>query len=193
MDSESSPLAAPDLDSFLYELRSHEQRRRPDGATVVERLERCLGRLQEVILFVEPTAPVSGAGETNPREVLVQMVLMAQLLGWGMWAAGSGEQEEEGSFRSFLSLREVLSRRFAEVGPDELVDIVRTELTSSMEYLCLADSEQLARAARLGPSELTAPEIGELLLCAHIEMSIEQLEQSVHVDRSGVEMRWSAR
>jgi hypothetical protein len=183
LDSESSFSAEQDLKSFLDELRQYENRRIQDGSTVVERLERSLARLQELTLFVELTPPVYGQSDGwSPREILARTVLMTQVLGWGMWATGSGEQDEV-SLSSFLSVHDVSGRQFAEMAPEELLDMARTELTNSMEYLCMADREEMARVGRVGPFELTAAEIGELLLCAHLEMRVEQLERSLQLQR----------
>lgn len=183
MDTYDSSNAEQDLTSFLEELRRYENRRIQDGSTVIERLERSLARLEELTLFVEMTPPTNGLrDEWNPREILARIVLMAQVLGWGMWATGSGD-EEPVSLSSFLSIRDISGHQFAEVEPEELLDMARTELTNSMEYLCMADREDMARVGRVGELQLTAAEMGELLLCAHLEMGVEQLERSLQVER----------
>ena len=63
--------------------------------------------------------------------------------------------------------------------PSRVWTIARTELTSSIEFLCMADADQMGRLGKVGPFELTAEEIGELLLCGHLELHVDQLERSL--------------
>jgi hypothetical protein len=185
MIDESASFTEQDLNGFFREVRAYEDSRPFDGTTVVERLGRSLDRLEELVLFMD-LLPAGGdappgwgvAREWGPREVLAHIVLMSQVLGWGMWAVGSGEQDEI-SLMSFLSLRDVSGQHFSRLQPAELLDMARTELTSSIEYLCLADADEMGRVGRVGSLELTAAEIGELLLCAHLEMHVDQLERSL--------------
>jgi hypothetical protein len=109
-------------------------------------------------------------------------VLVSQVLGWATWAVASGE-EDEITIMSFLSLRDVAGQGFAKVSAQELLEIAQDEHLSLMEYLCMADAEALARRAKVGPFELSAEEIGRLLLCAHIELHIEQLESALGAAR----------
>ena len=74
---------------------------------------------------------------------------------------------------------QVSGAQFARVPADELLAIARTELTSSIEFLCMADAGEMGRVGKVGPFELTAEEIGELLLCAHLELHVDQLERSL--------------
>jgi hypothetical protein len=114
----------------------------------------------------------------TPRQVLAHIVLFGQVLGWGMWAVASGEQDEL-PLLSFLILRDVSGAQFARMPAEELLAIARTELTSAIEFLCMADAGQMARVGKVGPFELTAAEMGELLLCAHLELHVEQLERAL--------------
>lgn len=172
------------LTAFLEELRQYEHRRTPDGATALERLDRCLVRLQELVLFLEPTDPLLlWPGSQGPGDILARMMVMTQVLGWGMWATGSGEPVEV-PLSTFLSLRETWAAKCAELAPEEILDMVRAEVTNSMEYLCMADSEQMARAAQLGEARLNPAEIGEQLLCAHLELSVDELAHALHVEPS---------
>ena len=182
MEIESSSFTERDLRDFFAAVRTYEDARPVDGLTVVERLEASLGRLEELVTFMAvlppPEQTVQDGKDWTPREVLAHIVLFSQVLGWGMWAIGSGE-EDEISLMSFLILRDVSGAQFARVPADELLAIARTELTSSIEFLCMADADQMGRLGKVGPFELTAEEIGELLLCAHLELHVDQLERSL--------------
>ena len=182
MEIDSTSFTEQDLRDFFAEVRNYEDARPSDGLTVVERLEASLGRLGELVTFMGVLPPPEQTDQTardwTPREVLAHIVLFSQVLGWGMWAIGSGE-EDEISLMSFLILRDVSGAQFARVPADELLAIARTELTSSIEFLCMADAGQMGRVGKAGPFELTAAEIGELLLCAHLELHVEQLERSL--------------
>jgi hypothetical protein len=182
MEIESPSFTEEDLRCFIAEVRDFEDGRPLDGLTVVERLEASLNRLEELVTFMAVLPPPeqldSSVKEWTSREVLAHIVLFAQVIGWGMWAIASGDQDEI-PLMSFLILRDVSGAKFARMAPDELLAIARTELTSSIEFLCMADASQMARIGKVGPFELTAAEIGEMLLCAHLEIHVAQLQGSL--------------
>ena len=109
MEIESPSFTEQDLRDFFGEVRNYEDARPLDGLTVVERLEASLGRLEELVTFMGVLPPPEQTEQTardwTPREVLAHIVLFSQVLGWGMWAIGSGEQDEI-SLMSFLILRD---------------------------------------------------------------------------------------
>jgi len=184
MEIESPNFTEDDLRAFVDEVVAYERSRPKDGLTLVERLEAASRRLGEVVAYIAPGAdrnPAPGGG-WNARETLAHIVLVSQVLGWATWAVASGEQKEI-TIMSFLSLRDIAGDHFSKVSPRELVEIAQAEHLSTIEYLCMADAEALARRARVGPFDFSAEEIGRLLLCAHIELHIEQLESALGTRR----------
>lgn len=184
MEIESPRFTEDDLRAFFEEVVAYEQRRPKDGLTLVERLEAASSRLGTVVRGIAPGGgrnPVPGGG-WSARETLAHIVLVSQVLGWATWAVGSGEQDEI-TIMSFLSLRDVAGDQFAKVSATELLEIAQSEHVSTIEYLCMVDAEALARRARVGPFDLSAEEIARLLLCAHLELHIEQLESALGARR----------
>ena len=191
MKSESTSPSSQDLVTFLTELLEYGRKPSFGTTSVVERLERSSRRLEELVAFMDALSPGPGytgapggrlAGfpgqhEGGPTDVLAQVMLLSQALAWGMWAVASGEQDEI-SLTSFLNLRDASARQFAQVPPGELLDMARAEITSAIEFLCLADAEQMGRVGRIGSFEFTAAQMGELL-CAHLEIQAEQLQRSL--------------
>src|SRR5207244_10244898 len=103
-------------------------------------------RLGELVTFMGVLPPPEQTDQTardwTPREVLAHIVLFSQVLGWGMWAIGSGEQDEI-PLMSFLILRDVSGAQFARMPADELLAIARPELTSPIAFLSIADPGQM--------------------------------------------------
>lgn len=185
MEIESPRFTEDDLRAFFDEVVAYERARPKDGLTLVERLEAASRRLGRAAANIPPGGgrDPQPAGGWTARETLAHIVLVSQVLGWATWAVASGEQDEI-TIMSFLSLRDVAGQGFAKVSTQELLEIAQGEHLNTMEYLCMADAEALARRAKVGPFELSAEEIGRLLLCAHIELHIEQLESALGAPRS---------
>jgi DinB family protein/adenylate cyclase associated (CAP) protein len=184
MEIESPGFTEDDLRTFFDEVVAYERTRPNDGRTLVERLEAASNRLEQVVGSIGPGGGRQAApdGGWTARETLAHIVLVSQVLGWATWAVASGEQNEI-TIMSFLSLRDVAGEHFAKVSAQELLEIAQGEHLSTIEYLCMADAESLARRAKVGPFELSAEEIGRLMLCAHLELHIEQLESALGTRR----------
>jgi hypothetical protein len=184
MEIESPGFTEDDLSTFFDEVVAYERIRPNDGRTLVERLDAASTRLERVVGSSGPGGGRHAApgGGWTARETLAHIVLVSQVLGWATWAVASGEQDEI-TIMSFLSLRDVAGEHFAKVSAQELLEIAQGEHLSTIEYLCMADADALARRAKVGPFELSAEEIGRLLLCAHLELHIEQLESALGTRR----------
>lgn len=192
MEMESPSFTEQDLRAFIDEVVAYEEHRQLDGLTVVERLGAGIDRLGALVALMgpgragQPASPATAgpgpdrgsAKAWNAREILAHIVLVSQVLGWGMWAVGTGEQDEI-SLMSFLNLRDISGSTFAGMAARELLAIARHEITTAIEYLCLASPEEMGRVGRVGPFELTAEHIGQFLLCAHMELHIDQLERAL--------------
>lgn len=184
MEIESPGFTEQDLRAFFDEVVAYEQARPSDGLTLVERLEAASRRLEQVVRTIGPGGgrrPAPHGGWTA-RETLAHIVLVSQVLGWATWAIASGEQDEI-TIMSFLSLRDVAGEHFAKVSMQELLEIAQSEHLATIEYLCMADAEALSRRAKVGPFDLSAEEIGRLMLCAHIELHVDQLVAALGTSR----------
>ena len=184
MEIESPGFTEQDLRAFFDEVVAYEKTRPRAGLTLVERLEVASRRLEDAVRAMGPGGgrqPAPDGGWTA-RETLAHIVLVSQVLGWATWAVASGEQDEI-TIMSFLSLRDVAGEHFAKVSAKELLEIAQSEHVATIEYLCMADAEALARRAKVGPFDLSAEEIGRLMLCAHIELHIDQLMAALGTPR----------
>jgi len=129
--------------------RTYEDARPVDGLTVVERLEASLGRLEELVTFMavlphrsrpSRTARTGPQGRSSPTSCSSRR---------SRWGCGPSARARRRDLAHELPHPPGLSgAQFARVPADELLAIARTELTSSIEFLCMADADRWGGSAR---------------------------------------------
>jgi hypothetical protein len=85
---------------------------------------------------------------------------------------------------SFLRLRDTAGAQFAELYSAELLDMVKAQLHAVADFLRSAEREQLVRKVDIYPFPMSAEQVVQFYLCAHLEMHVDQLERAIEMAES---------
>ena len=167
MKIESPSFTTADLKGFLRETVDHER------TQLADRLERISARLADAVALTPP-----GAGPRPDRwdanDVLAHMVMVSKFYGVLVKRVGSGDVTEI-DLMSFLQARDPAVQPLTSLPASELVERARREQRRTIEYLRGADAATMLRRVKLFEgTSMSALELAQLPLCAHLEIHIEQ-------------------
>lgn len=176
MKIESPSFTQSDLQGFLDETRETER------LHLVGRLETLDARLDALAprLEAEPVDARHGDGWTA-HEVLAHMAVLSKFYGVVAYQIGSGKATEF-NLPEFVSLRDVVGEQAAQEPVAELLQQVRESHEKTLGWLRRATAADLERRATTGMDrdpEMTAGEVVRLVLCAHLEQHLDQLEEAL--------------
>ena len=176
MKIESPSFTQVDLQGFLDETRETERRH------LVARLESLDARLDTLAprLEAEPVDTQHGDGWTA-HEVLAHMAVLSKFYGVVAYRIGSGK-ETRFNLPEFVSLRDVVGEQAAQEPVTELLKQLRESHERTLQWLrgaTAADLERRATTAMDRDPEMTAGEVVRLVLCAHLEQHLDQLEEAL--------------
>jgi hypothetical protein len=170
MKIESTAFTSAELDEFLNELTGH------DRDTLVERLERASARLTALGPRIEAG---HGEGAWSSHEVLAHIAVLSKFYGVLVHKIAGGQMTELNLLEN-VNLRDVAGQQMAELDPAELIRLIKIDHDRTLKALRSADPSALRRAARLEDGTLmTAIDVARLPLVSHLEMHLDQLEQSL--------------
>ncbi|MDP8923454.1 MAG: DinB family protein [Chloroflexota bacterium] len=172
MEIESSAFIDADLDTFLAECRTHEQR------DLAERLEAASARLAALI------GRMAGA-DSNPTEgwsapeILAHVAGFSKYFGVLAYRVGSGKVADV-DLLADIRQRDAVMQGLMARSPAELLAAAQASHRQTLDWLRAARPAALSRRTDVGAGRtLSAEEILRLGLCAHLEIHLDQLEQAL--------------
>jgi hypothetical protein len=161
----------------LDEFRNHEQRR------LADRIEAGSIRLAELVRKIPPPSGAgSGSGpEWSPQEVLAHIAVLSKFYGVLTYQVGSGRITELDLLPQVRD-RDVAGEQMSLLPPEQLLSFAQRDHQRTIAYLRSADAAAMQRRASFSDGlSMSAWEIAQLPLCAHLEMHLDQLERTLRL------------
>ncbi len=175
MRIESPAFTEREILGSLDEFRDHERQQ------LADRLEAGSRRLAELVRTL-PSA--SGGGSASPdewtaQEVLAHIAVLSKFYGVLTYQVGSGKMTELDLLPQVRD-RDVAGEQMSSLPPEQLVAFAQRDHQRTIAYLRSADAAAMQRRALFGDGlSMSAWEIAQLPLCAHLEMHLDQLERTL--------------
>jgi len=171
---ESPEFTEREIRGFLDDFEDHERRR------LADRLEADSTRLAELVRNIPSPARGGGSGdEWSAGEVLAHIAVLSQFYGVLTYQVGSGKITEL-DYLPQVQLRDVAGEQLSSLPPDRLLALAQRDHQRTIGYLRSADAGAMKRRVVLSEGfSMTAGEIAQLPLCAHLEMHLDQLEKTL--------------
>lgn len=169
MKIESTGFTRDDMIGFATDLRDHER------LALADRLEADSTRLAAVVERLDQAVP-EGDG-WSAHEVLAHIAVFSKFYGVLTYKVGRGEYHEIDLLDN-IQKRDVLGERVARQPVATLLAAIQADHQHTVAFLRSADTEAMQRRAAFGEGvSMSAEEIARLLLVAHLEQHIAQLEK----------------
>lgn len=175
MRIESPDFTAREIETFQDEFVDHERRR------LADRLEADSKRLAELVRNIpSPARQGSGRGDDwNANEVLAHIAVLSKFYGVLTYQVASGKITEL-DFLPQVKDRDVAGEQLSSLPAEQLLAFAQRDHQRTIAYLRSADAEAMRRRAVLYEGfSMSAWEIAQLPLCAHLEMHLDQLERTL--------------
>ena len=174
MRIESPAFAEREMRGFLDEQFDHERHR------LADRLLADSARLGELAATLSP--PNRGRDETHEwtgHDILAHIVVLSKFYGVLTSRVGSGKVSQMELLEAVRS-RDPAGEQLSSLPPDQLVAMAQRDHERTIEYLRGADAAAMQRRAVLYEGfSMSAAEIAQLPLCAHLEIHLDQLERAL--------------
>jgi hypothetical protein len=158
--------------AFLGEAVDHERRR------LADRLEADSARLAELVRKIPSSSPAPSA-EWTGHEVLAHIAVLSKFYGTVTYLVGSGKLLRVELLEAVQS-RDPAGEQLSSLPADELLAMAQSDHQRTITYLRSADSAAMQRRAILYEGfSMSAAEIAQLPLCAHLEIHLDQLERTL--------------
>jgi hypothetical protein len=171
---ESPAFTERDMRAFLEEVVDYERRRLADR---LEADSARLGRLAPTL-----TLPQRGREETQDwtgHEILAHIAVLSKFYGTVVYRVGSGKLSQIELLEAVQS-RDPAGEQLSTLPPDQLLEMVQRDHQRTIAYLRGADAAAMLRRAVLYEGfSMSAAEIAQLPLCAHLEIHLDQLERTL--------------
>lgn len=179
MRIESPAFTEREVGAFLDEFAEHERRR------LADRLEADSARLAELVRenlrdMPSPTMGGSGSGsQWNAHEVLAHIAVLSKFYGVLTYQVGTGKVTTVDLLPQ-VQARDVAGEQLSSLPPEQLLAMAQRDHQRTVAYLRSASAATLQRRAVLSEGfSMSAAEIAQLPLCAHLEIHLEQLERTL--------------
>ena len=160
--------------AFLDEAVDHERHH------LADRLEGDSARLGE--LGITPALPQRGtesSGDWTGQEILAHIAVLSKFYGTIVYRVGSGKLSRIELLEAVQS-RDPAGEQLSSLPPEQLVTMAQRDHQRTVAYLRAADATAMQRRAVLYQGfSMTAAEIAQLPLCAHLEIHLDQLERTL--------------
>jgi hypothetical protein len=172
---ESPEFTEREILASLDEFRDHERQQ------LADRLEADSRRLAELVRNIPST---SGQGSApgdgwTANEVLAHIAVLSKFYGVLTYQVGSGKTTEL-DLLPLVRDRDVAGEQMSSLPPEQLLGFAQRDHERTIAYLRSADSEAIQRRAAFWEGHsMSAWEIAQLPLCAHLEMHLDQLERTL--------------
>ena len=173
MRIESPAFTERDMRAFLDEAVDHERLR------LADRLEADSARLGDLVRRI-PFGSGAGPGpEWSGHEVLAHIVVLSKFYGTITYRVGSGKLSQVELLEAVQS-RDPAGEQLSSLPPDELLAMAQKDHQKTITYIRSADAAAMQRRAVLYEGfSMSAGEIAQLPLCAHLEIHLDQLERTL--------------
>jgi len=172
---ESPAFTEREMRAFLDEAVDHERGR------LANRLEADSARLADLVQRIPSSAggaPGSGP-EWSGHDVLAHIVVLSKFYGTVTYRVGSGQLSQIELLEAVQS-RDPAGERLSSLPTAELLAMAQKDHQRTIAYLRSADSAAMLRRAILYEGfSMSAAEIAQLPLCAHLEIHLDQLERTL--------------
>jgi len=157
---------------FLGEVIDHERRR------LADRLEGDSARLAELVREI-PSNSQASSTDWTAHEILAHIAVLSKFYGVITSRVGSGKLTQVELLEAVQS-RDLAGEQLSSLPPDQLLAMVQRDHQRTIAYLRGADAEAMQRRAVLYEGfSMSAAEIAQLPLCAHLEIHLDQLERTL--------------
>ena len=179
MRIESPTFTERHMRAFLDEAVDHERLR------IADRLEADSARLGDLVRRIPsnseaPSLAGASDGERwSGHEVLAHIVVLSKFYGTVTYGVGSGKLSQVELLEAVQS-RDPAGAHLSSLSPDELLAMAQKDHQRTITYIRSADAAAMQRRAVLYESfSMSAAEIAQLPLCAHLEIHLDQLERTL--------------
>jgi DinB superfamily len=171
---ESPAFTDRDMRAFLAEAVDYERNR------LADRLEADSARLVQLASTL--TLPERGREKTqgwSAQEILAHIAVLSKFYGVLISRVGSGKVSQIELLEA-VQARDPAGEQLSSLPPDQLLAMVQRDHQRTIAYLREADGEAMQRRAVLYEGfSMSAAEITQLPLCAHLEIHLDQLERTL--------------
>ena len=184
MRIESPAFTEREILGSLDEFRDHERQQ------LADRLEAGSTRLAELVRNIPASKghppPFTGVGavsassdEWTAQEVLAHIAVLSKFYGVLTYQVGSGKMTELDLLPQVRD-RDVAGEQMSSLPPEQLLAFAQRDHQRTIAYLRSADAAAMQRRAIFWDGlSMSAWEIAQLPLCAHLEMHLDQLERTL--------------
>jgi len=171
---ESPAFTERDIRGFLDEQFDHERHR------LADRLEADSARLRSLA----PALNLSEMGREDSggwsgQEILAHIAVLSKFYGVLISRVGSGKVSQIELLEA-VQARDPAGEQLSSLPPDQLLAMAQRDHQRTIAYLRQADGEAMQRRAVLYEGfSMSAAEIAQLPLCAHLEIHLDQLERTL--------------
>jgi hypothetical protein len=171
---ESPAFTERDMRAFLEEAVDHERRR------LADRLEADSARLGKLApSLTVPHREGEDSEGWSAQEILAHIAVLSKFYGVLTSRVGSGKVSQIELLEAVQS-RDPAGEQLSSLPPDQLLAMVQRDHQRTIAYLREADAEAMQRRAVLYEGfSMSAAEIAQLPLCAHLEIHLDQLERTL--------------
>jgi len=158
--------------TFLDEAVDHERGR------LADRLEADSARLADLVQRIpSPAAGTTRSGsDWSAHDILAHIVVLSKFYGTVTYRVGSGKLSQIELLEAVQS-RDPAGEQLSSLPAAELLAMAQQDHQRTIAYLRSADSAAMQRRAVLYEGfSMSAAEIAQLPLCAHLEIHLDQLE-----------------
>ena len=173
MRIESPSFTERDILGSLDEFRDHERQQ------LADRLEAASTRLAELVRNIPSGLGSASPDEWTAQEVLAHIAVLSKFYGVLTYQVGSGKITELDLLPQVRD-RDVAGEQMSSLPPEQLLAFAQRDHQRTIAYLRSADAGAMQRRAIFSEGlSMSAWEIAQLPLCAHLEMHLDQLERTL--------------
>jgi hypothetical protein len=172
---ESPAFTEREMRAFLDEAVDYERLR------LADRLEADSARLAQLAQDSKMQLPSSSGGGSGwgPYDILVHIAVLSKFYGTVTYRVGSGKLSQIELLEA-VQARDPAAEQLSSLSADQLLDMVQHDHQRTIAYLRGADATAMQRRAVLYDGfSMSAAEIAQLPLCAHLEIHLDQLERAL--------------
>jgi DinB superfamily len=172
---ESPAFTEREILGSLDEFRDHERQQ------LADRLEAASTRLGQLVRNIDSPSQGRSAssGEWTAKEVLAHIAVLSKFYGVLTYQVGSGKMTELDLLPQVRD-RDVAGEQMSSLPPEQLLAIAQRDHQRTIDYLRSADAAAMQRRAIFWDGlSMSAGEIAQLPLCAHLEMHLDQLGETL--------------
>ncbi|HEX9094507.1 MAG TPA: DinB family protein [Candidatus Dormibacteraeota bacterium] len=174
MRIESPTFTERDMRAFLEEAVDHERQR------LADRLEADSARLGKLgTTLSQPHRERESSVGWSAQEILAHIAVLSKFYGVLTSRVGSGKVSQIELLEAVQS-RDPAGEQLSSLPPDQLLAMILRDHQRTIDYLRGADAAAMQRRAVLYEGySMSAAEIAQLPLCAHLEIHLDQLERTL--------------